>query len=337
MNMIDQFRKNLPRLFPFWIARCILSVSFVLALTLDAMATTVILVTGAPGEAEYAAQFDNQADQWRVAAEKGGARVITIGTGVESPTTSDAESLRTILAAEQPDGEEPLWIVLNGHGTWDGKTARFNLRGPDISADDLSKWMKPVKRPAVIINTASSSAPFVTGLTAPERVVITATRSGSEQNITRFGIHLAAVLTDLTADLDTDGSVSLLEAFLAASRRTSEFYKTEGRLATEHAMVDDNGDGFGTPADWFKGLRAVRKSDKNAATDGSRARHVFLIPPASEKQWPEELLKQRETVEARIEALRETKATMKEDEYYSSLESLMIELAKLTEKAIGEK
>ena len=28
---------------------------------------------------------------------------------------------------------EALWLVLIGHGTFDGKTARFGLRGPDVT------------------------------------------------------------------------------------------------------------------------------------------------------------------------------------------------------------
>ena len=297
---------------------------------------TVILVTGSSGEPEYAEDYAQQATAWREAAQKGGARVIEIGTGTESKYKTDGDALRASLAAENTDGQDALWLVLNGHGTWDGQIARFNLRGPDVSADDLAAWMKPVNRPSVIINTASSSAPFIAKLAAPGRIVITATRSGSEQNLTRFGKHLTSVLTDKAADLDTDGSVSLLEAFLAASRKTAEFYKTEGRLATEHALIDDNGDGLGTPADWFKGFRAVKRSDKNAATDGAAARHIYLISPASEKLWPEALVKERVGLEARLAALREEKVKMKEEDYYSQVETLLLELATLTQKAEGK-
>lgn len=292
-------------------------------------AGTVIIVTGAPGGAEFADGLAKQSSAWREAAQKGDARVVEIGVGGEDAKISDAEKLRTTLTSEKPDGQDALWLVLNGHGTWDGKIARFNLRGPDVSADDLADWLKPINRPAAIINTASSSAPFMAKLAAPGRIVITATRSGSEQNLTRFGKYLTAVLTDKAADLDTDGSVSLLEAFLAASRKTTEFYQTESRLATEHALIDDNGDGLGTPADWFKGLRAAKKSDKNAVTDGAAARHFYLIPPVSEKQWPPEKIKQRTQLEARLAALREEKAAMKGDDYYAQVEVLLLELARL--------
>jgi hypothetical protein len=311
--------------------------AFVAAAVTGDAEPTVIIVTGAPGEAEFAADFQKQGAAWRDAAQKGGARMIEIGTEADSSEKTDLDTLRAAIAGEKPDGQAALWLVLNGHGTWDGTTARFNLRGPDISAGDLAEWLKPVRRPAVIINTASSSAPFIPVLAGPGRIIITATRSGSEQNLTRFGTHLAAVLTDTAADLDTDGTVSLLEAFLEGSRRTAEFYKTEGRLATEHALIDDNGDGAGTPAEWFKGLRAVKKSDKGAAADGAATRHCFLIPPASESQWPEALIQERETLESRIAALREEKSAMKEDHYYARLESLLLELARLTDRAAAQR
>ncbi|HEX2746497.1 MAG TPA: hypothetical protein VHM91_00750 [Verrucomicrobiales bacterium] len=294
---------------------------------------TLVLVTGAAGEAGFGEEFSKQTALWNEAGKKAGVRVVEIGTAPERKIPSDLETLRTTLAAEPPDGTDPLWIVFNGHGTWDGKTARFNLRGPDISAADLATWLKPLHRPLVVINSASSSAPFIAGLSGPGRTIITSTRSGSEQNYARFGGYLAAALTDPAADLDTDGDISLLEAFLAAARRTAEFYKTEGRLATEHALIDDNGDGLGTPADWFKGLRAVKTSDKGAAPDGAAARHLFLIPPASEKAWPPDLLKQRENLESRLAALREIKATLKEDDYFSKIEPLLLDLARLTQKA----
>ena len=296
-------------------------------------AASVVIVSGAPGGTEYVEGLAKQATAWREAAQKGGARVIEIGTAADSKGKTDSDTLRETLAAEKPDDPDALWLVLNGHGTWDGKVARFNLRGPDISDDDLAAWLKPVTRPVVIINTASSSAPFIAKLTAPGRIVITATRSGSEQNLTHFGTFLAATVTEAASDLDTDGSISLLEAFLAASRKTVEFYKTENRLTTEHALLEDNGDALGTPAEWFKGLRAVKKSDKGAAADGAAARHFHLIPPAAGKQWSSDRIKQREQLEAKLSALRETKPAMKEDDYYAQVEALLLELARLAEDA----
>ena len=100
---------------------------------------------------------------------------------------------------------------------------------PGCPAAELAVWLKPFRRPLAVINTASCSAPFLNLLSAANRVVITATRSGYEQNYTRFGQYLAEALADPGADLDKDGQVSLLEAFLTASHQAAEFYKVQGR------------------------------------------------------------------------------------------------------------
>ena len=303
-------------------------------LTASAKASgTLIVVNGAAGEAEFGESFAKQSSAWKEAVASHGIKLVEIGSGPEKKETTDFESLRAAIVSEQSDGSDALWIVFNGHGTWDGKNARFNLRGPDVSADDLSALLKPMKRPCIIINTSSASAPFITSLAAPGRIVISATRSGNELNFARFGKFLSLSLTDLAADIDTDGSISLLEAFLAASRKTAEFYKLENRLATEHALLDDNGDGQGTPGDWFKGLRATKKSDKGSAVDGEVARRTFLIPPPSDASWTEEMTKQRDLLESKLQALRDAKTSMKEDEYYVKLEPILLDLAKLTQKA----
>src|SRR5262249_12227251 len=155
----------------------------------------------------------------------------------------------------------------------------------------------------------------------------TATRSGYEQNYTRFGQYLAEEITDSEADLDKDGQTSLLEAFLFASRRVAQFYQLEGRLATEHALVDDNGDGLGTPADWFRGIRAVKKAKDGAALDGVRAHQFHLLRNDAERTLLAAVRLKRDELELAIAKLRESKSTLSEDEYYRKLEPLMLELA----------
>lgn len=290
--------------------------------------TQVLLVLGAPGTEEYGSAFSKQAASWREAAAKGGAAVLEIGTQPET-ASGDRALLEQLIANSIKDESTMLWLVLLGHGTWDGKQAHFNLRGPDLSAEDLSGWLKPLKRPAVVINASSSSGPFLGKLAAPNRSVITATKSGVEQNYCRFGEYLAKSWADPAADLDQDGQTSLLEAFLAASHGVAEFYKTEGRLATEHALIDDNGDGLGTPADWFRGVRAVRKPNDQAQIDGVRSRQIQLIPSAEEQALSAEVKKQRDALERQIAALREAKTSMKEADYFTQLEKLLVQLAEL--------
>jgi hypothetical protein len=160
-------------------------------------------------------------------------------------------------------------------------------------------------------------------------VVVAAAKSGYELNFARFGQYLADAILDPRADLDKDGQVSLLEAFLTASSRTNEYYRTHSQLATEHALIDDNGDKLGTPADWFRGVRATRRAKDGAALDGLRAHQLYLIPSDRERQIPAAVRQHRNQLELAIAALRDQKTQLGADEYYKRLEPLMIELARL--------
>ena len=291
-------------------------------------ARSLILVVGAPGEPKFAETFTNWANLWETAALKGGLQTSVIGEETNNPE-DDRQRLLEQLTNEvaKPAGE--LWLVFIGHGTYDGHSAKFNLRGPDISATNLADVLKPCRRTLIVIQCASASGPFLKALSAPGRVIITATRAGSEINATRFGLYLAKAIADPEADLDKDGQTSLLEAFLSAARQTEQFYKDQGRLMTEHALIDDNGDGLGTPPDWFHGVRAVKTASGGKAVDGIRAHQIFLVPGETERQLSPEARTRRDELEQKLSALRLQKTKMKEDEYYNQLELLLVEMAKI--------
>src|SRR5262245_42876324 len=292
----------------------------------------VIVVLGAPGADEYAAQFQEWGERWRQAAEQGDADFALVH-GADARDGTDRDRLRSLLSDASGENRSPLWLVLIGHGTFDRHDAKFNLRGPDIEASELAELLEPVKRPVAVINCASASAPFINRLSGQNRVVITATKSGDEQNFARFGKFLSAAIVDAEADLDKDGQVSLLEAYLTACRQVAEFYQQSARLATEHALLDDNGDGLGTPAEWFRGLRATQRAKDGATLDGTRAHQWHLIASDREQHMPAELRKRRDELELKIATLRADKEHMKEDDYYRVLEPLMVELARLYESA----
>ncbi len=316
----------------------------------DFQKTTVIVVVGAAGIEEFGAQFAKSASLWEEACSKGDAKFAVIGLDkIEgSPAlalpefslsqessgarANDCTTLQKMLADESKQTTTALWLVLIGHGTFDGRTAKFNLRGPDISADDLAEWLKPLLRPIVVINTASSSAPFLSKLSAQGRVVITATKSGYEQNYTRFGQYLAGAIAKPQADLDKDGQTSLLEAFLTASGRVDEFYSAAGRLVTEHALLDDNGDGLGTRADWFRGIRPVQTAEDGASLDGYRAHQFHIVHSEAENKISPGLRAQRDRLELEVIKLRDAKDKFSEDEYFSKLEALLYDIAQIYEQ-----
>ena len=297
---------------------------------------TVLIVLGAEGEADYKAGFAAQVPLWEKAAAQAGAKPVVIGAAPEIETETDWAQIKRTLEAEPKAGTGELWVVMIGHGTFDGKESKFNLRGPDLAAGDLAAWLKPFGRPLAVINTASASAPFIGRLSGPNRVVVTATRTGKEQNFARFGPYLAEAIGDAKSDLDQDGQTSLLEAFLSASARVKEFYKTEGRLATEHALIDDNGDGLGTPAEWFRGTRATKKAKDGAELDGTRARNLPLVRSDAEEKLTSEQRARRDELELAVEALRETKSKAAEADYYRDLERLMLELARVYAPSVAK-
>ncbi|HEV8543867.1 MAG TPA: hypothetical protein VGR78_15855 [Verrucomicrobiae bacterium] len=292
----------------------------------NSSALDILLVVGASGEKEYSQVFSEEVEDWVKAC-----RAANKSFRVIDPNTAGTNQFREIKAAlgAQSQGEQELWIALIGHGTFDGKEAKFNLSGPDLSAKQMAELLAPIQRPIILIDTSSSSAPFINELSHQNRIIVTATKSGWEQNYTRFGKYFAKSVTDPSADLDKDGQVSVLEAFLSASRQVEDFYKSERRLATEHALLDDNGDGKGTPASFFHGVRPAKKNDESVTADGFRAHQIQFIPNEAEAKLSPELRKRRNELEVSLEELRALKSQMTEDDYIKQIEPILLDLSKL--------
>lgn len=313
---------------------------------------TVIVVVGTAGTDDYAVGFENWANSWDAAATQPGTTVVRIGSDAEADSepadkagntpghknkTLDRDRLKAAIDKSIASQNNELWLVLIGHGTFNGRSAKFNLRGPDIAAKELAEWLKPATMPLAVVNCASSSAPFINALSAPDRTIISATKNGVEQNYCRFGGFISELIASPVADLDKDGQTSLLEAWLMASRQTLEFYASESRLATEHALLDDDGDGRGIREESFRGVRPIR-DDKNSAADGYRAHQFHLVRSDGERDMPPKLRNQRNKIEMDLFKLRDRRSEFKnEDAYFSLLEPLLVQLASIYEEADKQK
>lgn len=293
----------------------------------SASTPTAILVRGAGGNEQYDELFGRWLADWQKACKSGQVPTKAITADAAQPEAHAREALRQALAAEPKEGA-PLWLVLLGHGTFDSRLAKFNLRAEDVTADEVATWLQPFRRTVVVIAGFSTSGAWLKPLAGPQRIVLTATKSGTENNFARLGGYLGAAFAN-GADLDKDGQTSLLEAWLAAARQTADFYKGEGRLSTEHSLLDDTGDSLGTPADWFTGLRATKKPQSKAEPDGLRASQLVLVPSTSERALSAEQRSNRDSLERDLAALRARKAEMKEDEYFTALEALLLKLAQI--------
>lgn len=301
--------------------------------------STLTVIVGAPGEDGYGEMFNEWAARWKRTAQTANVRFQQIGgdtSGKASDTNPNDESSNDFdriedhlaeLAARPP---KSAWIVLIGHGTFDGQLARFNLVGRDVTANQLAGWTKAIDCPLVIVNCAAASGPFINAISGDGRTVATATKNGSEQNFARFGDALSRAVESNQVDFDKDGQTSLLEALVEAVKETQAYYQNDGRLETEHALIDDNGDGRGTRIDWFQGVRiSANKSAKTNQLDGQVARDLVLIPSESLISLTEIQQQRRDEIERQLAQLRMSRPKPIDEKYLSKIEQLLIELAEI--------
>jgi hypothetical protein len=298
----------------------------------------VLVIIGAPGEDTFAPGFAAAAKNWQTACERAKVACTVIGLDEKKDAEAaptDKDRIQAWIKNLDLNSAANAWIAYIGHGTFDGKDARMNLRGPDLLPAEMAAWLKPLKRPVIFIDGGSASYPFMTALYAPNRIIISATRSGAEINYCRFGEYFAAALVSDDSDLDQDGQISLLEAFVAAAQKVKSFYDDNNRLMSEHALIDDNGDPHPTPADFFKGTRVVKRPAGGGMVSGSKAKLIALAPSDAERAMTSEQIQQRAALEQQLEKLHDQKTKMPEADYYAALEKLLRQLAALYVPAGG--
>ena len=294
-----------------------------LAAALSAHATTFyVTISGLGGEPDYDQRFKMWATDIDGSLKKAGgdANVITM----EAPTR---EQIRAKLGdvSKQAKPNDALVLMLIGHGSFDGTEYKFNIPGPDITGAELSTLLDhiPASR-QLIVNMTSCSGGSIEFLRKPNRIVIAATKTGTEKNATVFARYWAEALRDPAADADKNEAISALEAFHYAQRKTAEFFDTQKRLATEHAVLEDTGKGEGerTPTaengeGKLAGAFPVVRLGANAAAARDPAKKA--------------LLDKKEELEQAIDKLKYEKAAMPADAYRKQLTQLLLELAKTQE------
>jgi hypothetical protein len=306
--------------------------------------TYLLLVTGLSGEPKYADAFHQWAGGMMDAAQRRfGLPRSHIVYLAEDPARdperisdkATRQNLGRVLAdwRTQTGAGDRIFIVFFGHGSAEGGEARLNLPGPDLTATELDLMLDDFKtEELVVVNTASASGGFLPALSGKRRTIVTATKTGMERNETVFGQYFSEAFTADGADVDKDNQISVFEAFNYARAQVARFYEQANRLQTEHAILDDNGDGQG-----------VAIPDARSA-DGALARRAVLrgglgglSPAGGRAEDPEvaALYQQKRQLEERIENLKEQKDAMPAEVYEKELEDLMVELA-LKNRAIRE-
>jgi len=288
----------------------------------------LLIVSGLGGTAAYDEQFDSQAKRLAQAARKAGVAAGHILVLSAQPDGGQARADKeTILAAisriaANAGRGDRFFLVLIGHGNPRGDGAVFNLPGPDLDAQELAAALQAFgERQVTVVNTASSSGPFIAQLSGANRVIITATASGREYQATLFAEYFIAAFESAGADRDKDERISMLEAFEFASREVRRNYQSEKRLLIEHALLDDNGDGDGS------------QQPGEFEPDGALAHRTYLRQPLSATAGlSAELLamqQRKQALELSISELKQRRDSLAREAYYAQLESLLVELALL--------
>jgi chorismate mutase len=286
-----------------------------------------LIVTGAHGEASYADQYA----RWRQTAvtamlEKldfGDANILTLFEGGDTAHAATAAGVRRSLdtiRAKMSAGDV-LLVFLIGHGSFDGSEAKFNLVGPDLSSTEWAVLLKPIPGKVVVVNSTAASFPFLEHLAGPRRIVITATDSVAQRFDTVFPEYFIRALTDAAADIDKNGRVSVWEAFTAASMGVRRYYTQRGQLATERALIDDDGDGVGREAG-------------GDGKDGSASSRLYFDPEVVGAAPTDEallqLLQKRTALQIEVDDLKQRRQLMTPDEYQKEFEKVMLDLARVS-------
>ena len=308
---------------------------------LQAKETYLVIIAGIGGDDAHRDRFH----QWSMAMRDAAMtrhglaadRVFYLGESPEmapeaihaKSTKENIAALLSKLATSVAPGDQ-IYLLLIGHGSYDNEDPRFNLPGRDLSASDFDVLLSPFREQQVVfVNTASASGAFLAALAKPNRIVVTATKSGFERNEAQFGQYFVAAYSGDAGDTDKNRRVSVLEAFEYARLRVAGFYEEENLLRTEHAQFDDDGDGA-----------AVAEPSKQ---EGARAGASFLmgaaavadgLSPGGLASDPElaRLVESRQELEGSVEALRLQKDSMPEETYLQELERLLLELASVSQR-----
>ena len=272
-------------------------------------ATYLLTVAGLGGEQDYEQRFTMLASETDKILRTGAQtdRVVETLKGADATRAKLEAALNRIASQAKP--ADAFVLMMIGHGTFDGTDYKFNLQGPDISAQELATLLNriPAGRQCVVDMTSASGG-AVNVLKKDNRTVITATKSGMEKNATVFARYWVEALRDPAADVDKNETVSALEAFQYAEKKTSGFYSEQKRLATEHPQVDDQ----------------QRAASFALLKFGSAS--AIVTDPAKR-----ELIGKKEDIENKIDALKYQKSLMAPDDYKRQLTALLIELSKVQE------
>ena len=285
--------------------------------------TYYLTIAGLGGEQEYEQRFSGWASEIdKILKGEPGAKVTTL-SGAQAARANIEARLNEL--AKQAKADDSVVVMLIGHGSFDESDYKFNIPGPDITATELAALLDKIPAQQAVIDMTSASGGALPTLQKPRRIVVVATKSGTEKNATVFPRYFIEGLRDPAADADKNEVITVLEAFRYAEAKTAKFYDELKRLSTEHPLIEDAGKGEGVKAPTAEngeGLLAGRFAMLHTGSAVTMAKDPEKL----------KLLKQKEDVETKIDELKYRKASMPVEEYRGQLAKLLLDLAKTQEE-----
>ena len=302
---------------------CVKSALLLVAVSAVARADTYYLtIAGLGGESEYEQRFIGWASELdKIFKSEPDSKVTTL-SGILSTKANIQTRLGEIAKQAKPD--DRLVLILIGHGSFDETEYKFNIPGPDISGAELASLLDKIPAQQAVIDMTSASGGVTAALEKPKRVIVTATKSGTEKNATVFARYFIEALRDPAADADKNEIITVLEAFRYAEGKTAKFYDELKRLSTEHPLLEDAGKGEGVK---------VPSTENGEGFIAARFALLHTGSAVAMAKDPEKqkLLKQKEGIEQQIDELKYRKASLSVAEYRQQLAKLLIDLAKTQE------
>jgi hypothetical protein len=190
----------------------------------------------------------------------------SVGKGLNiSNAESLKETIKTLAAAVQPADRFIFYYV--GQANIVAGKLRLNLPGEDITHEQLAEWINQIRASSMLLVLDCPGAGLAVKAMAGQGRIIIGACTAEQHYSTRFSKYFVPSLVDSKSDTDSDGKVSLLEAFTFASKQLDDWYFRLLFLKTETPVLEDNADGLPSRQPWRY---------KQGNTDGREASKFFL-------------------------------------------------------------
>jgi len=273
----------------------------------------MLIFGGLGGDPVFQEDFNEQVEQ----IYQAGLSLGLDASQITKLSGSDATKVNILAAISKirADSDDLLQVHLIGHGSFDGNNYKFNIPGPDISANELAEALNQLNGNQMVAVMTSASGAAMQPLKNDSRLVITATRTGLQKNASVFSRYWAQGSDLSSVDLNKNEIISIAELYTYTQDQVTKYYESEGLIASEASLIEGP---ESIDADLFSLSRIGQLANTSLSAE------------------VESLIAERAEVETKLSELSGRRQDLSEDEYFSELQNLMLELGLLQRQIDNE-